>query len=121
MDWKKVVFSDEKKFNLRGPDSYFKYWGHGKAEKRLININKFNGGGIMVHLTTSYNGLISMVEMQEKFDSKIFCQLMDRDVLPLIPPYLPDQQFIFQQDNCPIHKSAYSIMFFLRRGIETLD
>ena len=24
---------------------------------------------------------------------------MDRDVLPLIPPYLPDQQYIFQQDK----------------------
>ena len=75
----------------------------------------------MVHLTTSYNGLIYMVEMQEKFDSKKFCELMDRDLLPLILPYLPDQQFIFQQDNCPIHKSTYGRMFFLRRGIETLD
>ena len=90
-----------KKINLRDPDSYFKYWGHGKIEKRLINRNKFNGGGIMVHLITFYNRLISMVEMQEKFDSKKICELMDWDVLPLIPPYLPDQQFIFQQDNCP--------------------
>ena len=46
---------------------------------------------------------------------------MDRDVLSLIPPYLPDQQFIFKQDNCSIHQSAYSRMFFLRRGIKTLD
>ena len=46
----------------------------------------------MFHLTTSSNGLISMVEMREKFDSKNFCELMDRDVPPLIPPYLSDQR-----------------------------
>ena len=67
MDWKKVFFR-MKKIQLTRPDSYFKYWGHGKTEKRLINRNKFNGGGIMVHLTTSYNVLISMLEMQEKSD-----------------------------------------------------
>ena len=80
MDWKKVVFLDGKKINLRGPASYLNYYGHGKEMKRLINRNKFNGE-IMVHLTTSYNGLISMIEMQEKFDY-FFCGLMDRDVLP---------------------------------------
>ena len=56
--------------------------GHGKEEKKLINRNKFNRVGIMVHLTTSYNGLISMVEMKEKFDSKFFCKLMGREYSP---------------------------------------
>ena len=43
----------------------------GKQRKgSLIEINLM--GGIMVHLTTSYSGLIFMVEMQEKSDQKYF-------------------------------------------------
>ena len=75
----------------------------------------------MVHLTTSYNGMISLVEMQDKLNSEKFCNLIENKVLPLVPPYFPDSHFIFQQDNCPIHKSAYCRMFFKRKNIETLN
>ena len=75
----------------------------------------------MVHLTTSYNGMISLVEMQDKFNSEKFCNQIENKVLPLVPLYFPDSHFIFQQDNCPIHKSAYSRMFFKRKNIETLN
>ena len=67
---KSYFFGRKKHSTYEVTDSGFKYWGHGKEEKSLINRKKFNGGGIMVRLTTSYNGLISMVEMQEKFDLK---------------------------------------------------
>ena len=40
---KKLFFRAKKRIYLRGPDSYFKYWGHGKAEKRLINRKKIYG------------------------------------------------------------------------------
>ena len=110
-----------KKNNWRGPDSYFKYWGNTNEEKKMLNRNKFDGGGIMVHLNTSYNGMISLVEIHDKFNSENFCNLIENKVLPLVPPYFPDSHFIFQQDNCPIHKSAYSRMFFERKNIEILN
>ena len=120
-DWSKIIFSDEKKFNLRGTDSYFKYWGNTNNEKKMLNRNNFNDGGIMVHLTTSYNGMILLVEIQDRFNSEKFCDPIKNKVLPLVPPYFPHSHFIFQQDNCPIHKSAYSRMFFKRKKIETLN
>ena len=39
----------------------------------------------MIHLTISYNGIIFMVEIQDKFDSNFFNEMMDRDVLPNTP------------------------------------
>ena len=42
-DWSNVIFSDENKINLRGQDSYFKYWGNTNDEKKMLIRNKFNG------------------------------------------------------------------------------
>ena len=40
---------------------------------------------------------------------------MEDKVLPLIALYLEDSQYIFQQDNCHVHKSAYSSVWFKRK------
>ena len=87
----------------------------------MSSRNKFNGGGIFVHLTTSYNGMISLVVMQDRFDSEKNCSMIKNKVLPLVPPYFLDFHFIPQQDKCPNHKSAYSWMFFYLKNIATLN
>ena len=87
----------------------------------MLTRNKFNGGGIMVHLTTSYNGVISLVEMQDRFNSEKIFNLIKNKVPPLVPPYFPNSHFIFQLDNCLIHKSSYGRMLFEQKNIKTLN
>ena len=51
IEWRKVVFSDEKKFNLDGPDGFQKYWHAKIFQKRITQKGKVNedllwsGGG----------------------------------------------------------------------------
>uniref|UniRef100_A0A914EK45 Transposase Tc1-like domain-containing protein n=1 Tax=Acrobeloides nanus TaxID=290746 RepID=A0A914EK45_9BILA len=47
-DWSKVIWSDEKKFNLDGPDGYRYYWHDLRKEKRYFSRRVHGGGGVMV-------------------------------------------------------------------------
>ena len=45
-DWAKVVFSDEKKFNLDGPDGFQYYWHDLRKEEQLFSRRPFGGGSL---------------------------------------------------------------------------
>ena len=47
-DWSAVIFSDEKKFNLDGPDGWQYYWHHLDHEEQWFSKRQSGGGGIMV-------------------------------------------------------------------------
>lgn len=43
-EWNHWIFSDEKKFNLDGPDGYSYYW-HDVRKEKLSKMQRQNGGG----------------------------------------------------------------------------
>ena len=62
--WETVVFSDEKKFNLDGPDSFQCYWHNLWKEKQLFSKRLFGEGSIMVWGTFSAFGKADLVVME---------------------------------------------------------
>ena len=59
-EWRKLVFSDEKKFNLDGPDGFQKYW-HTKNFPEENYSTRYNGGGsLMIWWTFSSSGKLKL-------------------------------------------------------------
>ncbi|GMF26489.1 unnamed protein product [Phytophthora lilii] len=46
--WKSVVFSDEKKFNLDGPDGFQYYWHDLRTEEQVYSKRHSGGGSVMI-------------------------------------------------------------------------
>ena len=46
-DWSQIVWSDEKKFNLDGPDSLHT-WYDLRKEKEIFSERNFGGGSVMI-------------------------------------------------------------------------
>ncbi|RWS03517.1 hypothetical protein B4U79_08769 [Dinothrombium tinctorium] len=46
-EWHQIIFSDEKKFNLNGPDGFSYYW-HDIRDHRELFSRRFGGGSVMV-------------------------------------------------------------------------
>lgn len=58
--WKKVIFSDEKKFNLDGPDCVQYYWHDLRKDKEVKMSRNFGGGSLMVWGGFSFVGALPL-------------------------------------------------------------
>ena len=54
--WSGVVFTDEKKFNLDGPDGFRYYWHDIRNEPRIFSKQQNGGGSLMTWGGFSANG-----------------------------------------------------------------
>lgn len=118
--WKTVLFSDEKKFNLDGPDCVQYYWHDLRHEKEVKMSRNFGGGSVMVWGGFAFAGQLPIAWISTKMNSSNYIDLLDislvNDAEQLMGP-----EFIFQQDNAPIHTSKATMDFFKERQIPVLD
>ena len=69
-EWRKIVFSDEKKFNLDSPDGFQKYW-HPKNFAEVNHSTGYSGGGSLMiwglsHFQENLNYNLSVVNKNQQ-------------------------------------------------------
>ena len=101
--WKIVIFTDEKKFKLSGPDGYA-YYLHdiSKNEPELLSPTKRQEKGFMVWAGFSSLGQIELIILDRLINAETYSNYFNNVILPAIHQK-HGETFIFQQDNAPIH------------------
>lgn len=74
----------------------------------------------MIYLATSYSGLISLVEIQDKFNSERFCNLVENKVLSLILLYFPIPISLANKTTVPFINLRI-VDSYKRKNIESLN
>jgi transposase len=115
MNWSTVLFSDEKKWNIDGPDGYNYYWHDLRKEKRIYSKNLSGRNGIMVWGCVSQYGKSALGFFETNVNSIAYQDILNNYLLPFIQP-----NNIFQQDNAPSHSSASTINWLNVHNINTL-
>lgn len=106
--WKKVIWSDESKFNLFGPDGHGRVWRKPKEAlnpKNTIKTVKHGGGGIMVWGCMAASGVGNMVIIDGIMDHKVYLNILKENLQASAEKLGLQDTFYFQQDNDPKHKS----------------
>lgn len=104
INWTKVVFTDEKKFNLDGPDGLQFYWHDLRREPEIYSKRVQGGRSVMVWGSISYQGKVDLVGIDGKMDSEYYVNVLQTVLLPVCNKLLAED-WILQQDNAAVHTS----------------
>lgn len=115
-----MIFSDEKKFNLDGPDGFNGYWRDLRKEPRYFSKRNFGGGSVMVWGAFCATGRLELQFVSHKMKSSDYINVLKASLLPVIKRRRKSK-LIFQQDNASIHKSAETMKWLKSEKIDILD
>lgn len=108
--WDETIFSDEKKFNLDGPDGFKHYWRDLRRPPREYVRRQNGGGSVMVWGAFSVKGLSALAVLRGKQCSSDYIYTVSEYLLPFAHRH-HGVDYLYQQDNAPIHASRETTEF----------
>ena len=119
-DWNGVVWSDEKRFNLDGPDGFAYYWHDLRREERLFSKRQNGGGSLMVWGAFAGRKKCELAVLNGKQNALIYKQTSEDYLLPFADQEL-GEIWVFQQNGASIHR-AYAVQeWFNEEHIVVMD
>lgn len=119
-EFEAVVFSDEKKFNLDGPDGHHKYWRDLRHPRQMCYKRNHGGGSLMVWAAFGARGKSQICFVPSKMNAEAYVDLLDSNLIEYAGDLYGDN-WTFQQDNAPIHVARFTKDFFKSRNIPLLE
>jgi len=106
-DWKRVVWSDESKYNVFGSDGRQYHWKKPGASLQSHHITptvKHGGGSIFVWGCITARGVGFMCRINDGLDAELYQSILKGELLDTLNWYgLEKGSIIFQHDNDPKH------------------
>ena len=115
-----LFFSDEKKFNMNGPDGYQFYWHDLKLEKETFLSRNHGAGSVMIWGGISSEGSTELPFLDGIQSSADYIKVLEDHLLPFGVAHY-EKIFIFQQHNAPIHASILTWTFFQSRNLNVMS
>lgn len=119
-EWHKIIFSDEKKFNLDGPDGFAYYWHDLRKENRVFSTRQSGGGSVMVWAAIGYEKKGPIEFLSHRMRAVDYQNMVG----PLFPAWgyeMAGKEWKFQQDNASIHVAKSTLAHFKERNINVFE
>ena len=117
--WRRVVFSNEKRFNLEGPDVFAHYRHDLRKEPRYFSKRRQGGGSVIIWAAISYTGVSDIAVINSRLNSEKYCEVLSKCLLSFGANECHNSR-IFQQDNAPCHSSSHTKAFLAGNYVDVL-
>ena len=115
LDWSKIIWSDEKKFNLDGPDGIRHNWHDLRREQHYLSKRPFGVGPLMVWGAFVGDKLLDLVVCEHTLDSKKYIEMPNNSLLPHYKPGLK-----FMHDGASAHRSKLTTSWLKDNKIQVI-
>ena len=121
--WRHIIYSDEKRFCLDGPDGWAYHWHDKRMPAEVFSTRPRHGGGIMVWAGVSARGTTKLMFVTSTMDSVAYTHVLGDSLMPHIEEkFGSDNDFVyFQQDNASCHTAKYTQEWLMEQSVTVLD
>ena len=121
-EWDNIIFTDEKKWNLDGPDGYCYYWKglDSSTDKIYFSKDPYGKHSVMAFGAISTRGKLELLRISGTVNSRSYCQTIANDLYPDAHA-LYGEDFILQQDRASCHVSKETLYFLDDWNVDYLD
>lgn len=105
MEWDSVIFSDEKKFNLDGPDGFQYYWHDLQSTPQIFSKRVQGGGSVMIWMAFCASGRTKVIFIDSRMNARSYIDLLSEALIPFANEKF-SKNYFFQQDNAPCHRAT---------------
>lgn len=121
--WDRVIFSDEKIFqsSYNGKIKVFRPPGTRFQDPYVNKVRRNPRFSVNVWGWLSVRGLGILHNIENRLNSEEYINILRNVMVPSVRRLYPDNNFIFLQDNCPVHKSQRTTQWLNANGISVLD
>ena len=119
--WKRVIFSDECKVDI-GLDYRVFVWRK-VGESYLpccLGTPPTPKISLMIWGCITYDGVGTLTVTQGNVNSQQYITILDKHLWPVICKHFPTGEFIFQDNNAPIHRTRGVSEYKVRNGIHSM-
>jgi len=116
LNWSKIIWSDEKKFNLDGPDGIRYYWHDLKSEQKYLSKRAFGGGSLMIWEAFVDKKLLDLHIMEGNYNADKYIKMLEKGLLPFYK-----RGMTFMQDNASIHNAELTKNWLKTKKISLLE
>uniref|UniRef100_H3GV20 Tc1-like transposase DDE domain-containing protein n=1 Tax=Phytophthora ramorum TaxID=164328 RepID=H3GV20_PHYRM len=117
--WDSIIFSDEKKWNLDGPDGFQTYWWDIHRPLRQTKRRQAGSGSVVVWAGFSAAGKTKLAVLYVKQNSDDYVYTMSEYLLPFAHLHY-DTDSVYQQDGASIHRSKRTMAFSEEQDVRML-
>ncbi len=116
--WRRIIWSDEKRLSLDGPDGLRSYWADSRRERRWYSARVRGGASVMAWAAFSHYGISELVFVSGRMNAEHYCSILERALLPLLADHAPNTQY--HQNNAPPHIANYIMQWLSDNDVDVL-
>jgi hypothetical protein len=121
--WRKIIWSDESKFELINSKRRQHVWKKRKEglTKDNIAVTVKHSPSVMLWGCVSASGVGNLAEISTKMDAKLYVDIINNNLIASAERMGIKDNFIFQSDNDPKHTSRLANKWFTENKVERLE